>query len=232
MATTKFKDMPVHLSGDFIATGAAAPDFELVKTDLGTLSLSSLKGKRVILNIFPSLDTGVCAMSVRKFNQLAASLPDTVVLAISKDLPFAHARFCTVEGIENLVPLSDFRHSDFDENYGVLMADGPLQGLLARSVVVIDREGQGRLYGTRSRNHAGTRLRPRPSKRQRGPESVRKTRRPASFLGCRPPCRIYSSIGRNFSFGAPQRGQCQSAGSSSKGVPGTIPCFGSPAAGS
>ena len=177
MATTKFKDMPVHLSGDFIATGAAAPDFELVKTDLGTLSLSSLKGKRVILNIFPSLDTGVCAMSVRKFNQLAASLPDTVVLAISKDLPFAHARFCTVEGIENLVPLSDFRHSDFDENYGVLMADGPLQG-------------------------------------------------------CRPPCRIYSSIGRNFSFGAPQRGQCQSAGSSSKGVPGTIPCFGSPAAGS
>ena len=94
---------------------------------LGTLSLSSLKGKRVILNIFPSLDTGVCAMSVRKFNQLAASLPDTVVLAISKDLPFAHARFCTVEGIENLVPLSDFRHSDFDENYGVLMADGPLQ---------------------------------------------------------------------------------------------------------
>lgn len=122
MATTKFKDMPVHLSGDFIATGAAAPDFELVKTDLGTLSLSSLKGKRVILNIFPSLDTGVCA--------------------ISKDLPFAHARFCTVEGIENLVPLSDFRHSDFDENYGVLMADGPLQGLLARSVVVIDREGK------------------------------------------------------------------------------------------
>ena len=80
MATTKFKDMPVHLSGDFIATGAAAPDFELVKTDLGTLSLSSLKGKRVILNIFPSLDTGVCAMSVRKFNQLAASLPDTEVL--------------------------------------------------------------------------------------------------------------------------------------------------------
>ena len=199
MATTKFKDMPVHLSGDFIATGAAAPDFELVKTDLGTLSLSSLKGKRVILNIFPSLDTGVCAMSVRKFNQLAASLPDTVVLAISKDLPFAHARFCTVEGIENLVPLSDFRHSDFDENYGVLMADGPLQGLLARSVVVIDREGKV-VY---------TELVPEIT-----------------------PCRIYSSIGRNFSFGAPQRGQCQSAGSSSKGVPGTIPCFGSPAAGS
>ena len=222
MATTKFKDMPVHLSGDFIATGAAAPDFELVKTDLGTLSLSSLKGKRVILNIFPSLDTGVCAMSVRKFNQLAASLPDTVVLAISKDLPFAHARFCTVEGIENLVPLSDFRHSDFDENYGVLMADGPLQGLLARSVVVIDREGKV-VY---------TELVPEITQEPDYDRAVRKTRRPASFLGCRPPCRIYSSIGRNFSFGAPQRGQCQSAGSSSKGVPGTIPCFGSPAAGS
>lgn len=81
-------------------------------------------------------------MSVRKFNQLAASLPDTVVLAISKDLPFAHARFCTTEGIENVVPLSDFRRSDFDENYGVVMADGPLKGLLARSVVVIDREGK------------------------------------------------------------------------------------------
>ena len=216
MATTKFKDMPVHLSGDFIATGAAAPDFELVKTDLGTLSLSSLKGKRVILNIFPSLDTGVCAMSVRKFNQLAASLPDTVVLAISKDLPFAHARFCTVEGIENLVPLSDFRHSDFDENYGVLMADGPLQGLLARSVVVIDREGKV-VY---------TELVPEITQEPDYDRAVE------SFLGCRPPCRIYSSIGRNFSFGAPQRGQCQSAGSSSKGVPGTIPCFGSPAAGS
>lgn len=150
MATTKFKDMPVHLSGDFIATGAAAPDFELVKTDLGTLSLSSLKGKRVILNIFPSLDTGVCAMSVRKFNQLAASLPDTVVLAISKDLPFAHARFCTVEGIENLVPLSDFRHSDFDENYG--RADGRRPAArIARPLGRGHRPGkQGRLYGTRS----------------------------------------------------------------------------------
>lgn len=142
MATTKFKGMPVRLCGKFIEKGAAAPDFELVKTDLATLTLSSLKGKRVILNIFPSLDTGVCAMSVRKFNQLAASLPDTVVLAVSKDLPFAHARFCTTEGIENVVPLSDFRRLDFDENYGVLMADGPLKGLLARSVVVIDREGR------------------------------------------------------------------------------------------
>ena len=142
MSQTKFKGSPVQLEGEFIRVGAPAPDFELVKGDLSPLRQADLKGQRVVLNIFPSLDTGVCAMSVRKFNQLAASLPDTVVLAISKDLPFAHARFCTVEGIENLVPLSDFRHSDFDENYGVLMADGPLQGLLARSVVVIDRESK------------------------------------------------------------------------------------------
>ncbi len=142
MATTKFKGMPVQLSGNFIEKGAAAPDFELVKTDLSTLRLHDLLGKRIILNIFPSLDTGVCATSVRKFNRLAASLPDTVVLAVSKDLPFAHARFCTTEGIENVIPLSDFRRSDFDDRYGVRIADGPLEGLLARSVVVIDRQGK------------------------------------------------------------------------------------------
>ena len=119
-----------------------APAFELVKTDLTNLSLKEMRGKTVILNVFPSLDTGVCAASVRKFNKMAAELPDTVVLAISKDLPFAHARFCTVEGIENVVPLSDFRASDFDQKYGVLMADGPLKGLLARAVVVINREGK------------------------------------------------------------------------------------------
>lgn len=104
--------------------------------------MKELNGKNVILNIFPSLDTGVCATSVRKFNKLAAGLPDTVVLAISKDLPFAHARFCTTEGIENVVPLSDFRFSDFDENYGVRMADGPLSGLLARAVVVVGKDGK------------------------------------------------------------------------------------------
>lgn len=96
----------------------------------------------MVLNIFPSLDTGVCASSVRKFNKLAASLHDTVVLAVSKDLPFAHARFCTAEGIENVVPVSDFRDSDFDKKYGVLMEDGPLAGLLARSVVVVDKDGK------------------------------------------------------------------------------------------
>ena len=122
MATTKFKGQPVKIIGEFIKVGTVAPDFELVKTDLSSFFLKDLKGKNVILNIFPSLDTSVCATSVRKFNKLAASLPDTVVLAISKDLPFAHARFCTTEGIENVIPLSDFRFSDFDESYGVRMA--------------------------------------------------------------------------------------------------------------
>src|SRR3712207_119051 len=141
MATTTFKGQPVKIFGEFIQVGTAAPDFELVKTDLSSFSLKELNGKNVVLNIFPSLDTSVCATSVRKFNQLAADLADTVVLAISKDLPFAHTRFCSTEGIENVIPLSDFRFSDFDENYGVRMADGPLAGLLARAVVIIGKNG-------------------------------------------------------------------------------------------
>lgn len=142
MATTKFKGQPVKLIGEFIQVGKVAPDFELVNTDLSSFSLKDIKDKNVIVNIFPSLDTNVCATSVRKFNQLAAGLRDTVVLAISKDLPFAHARFCSIEGIENVIPLSDFRYSDFDESYGVRMADGPLAGLLARAVVVIGKDGK------------------------------------------------------------------------------------------
>lgn len=142
MATTKFKGQPVKLIGEFIQVGKVAPDFELVKKDLSSFSLKDLKGKTIVLNIFPSMDTGVCATSVRTFNKLAAGLKDTVVLAISKDLPFAQGRFCSAEGIENVIPLSDFRISDFDESYGVLMADGPLAGLLARSVVVIDKNGK------------------------------------------------------------------------------------------
>lgn len=142
MATTKFKGQPVKLIGEFIQVGKVAPDFALVKNDLSSFSLKDLKGKTIVLNIFPSMDTGVCATSVRTFNKLAAGLKDTVVLAISKDLPFAQGRFCSAEGIENVIPLSDFRLSDFDESYGVLMADGSLAGLLARSVVVIDKNGK------------------------------------------------------------------------------------------
>ncbi|WP_295962330.1 thiol peroxidase [uncultured Alistipes sp.] len=142
MTTTNFKGSPVHIDGEFIQVGVQAPEFELVKSDLSPLTLGSLKGRRVVLNIFPSLDTGVCATSVRKFNKLASSLPDTTVVAVSKDLPFAQSRFCTTEGIDNVVPASDFRVSGFDKAYGVLMSDGPLAGLLARAVVVIDKAGK------------------------------------------------------------------------------------------
>lgn len=142
MAIVKFKGQPVKTIGEFVQVGVAAPDFELVKSDLSTFSLHELNGKTVVMNIFPSLDTSVCATSVRKFNKLAASLPGVVVLAISKDLPFAHARFCTTEGIDNLITLSDFRYSEFDENYGVQLADGPLKGLLARAVVVVGKDGR------------------------------------------------------------------------------------------
>ena len=116
MSMTKFQGTPVQLAGEFVRVGDMAPAFELVKTDLTNLYLKEMRGKTVILNVFPSLDTGVCAASVRKFNKMAAELPDTVVLAI--------------------------RASDFDQKYGVLMADGPLKGLLARAVVVINREGK------------------------------------------------------------------------------------------
>ena len=142
MAKTAFKGSPVSLAGEFPSAGSVAPDFTLVKSDLTPLALADLKGRRVVLNIFPSLDTGVCAASVRKFNKLAAALPDTVVGAVSRDLPFAHARFCTTEGIDNVVPASDFRREGFAEAYGVEMADGPLAGLLARAVVVVDRLGK------------------------------------------------------------------------------------------
>lgn len=143
MAKTAFQGNPVTLAGEFVKVGAKAPEFSLVKGDLSSLTLADVKGKYAVLNIFPSMDTGVCAASVRKFNKLAAGKANTVVLAISKDLPFAQGRFCTAEGIENVVPLSDFRYtSDFGEKYGVLMTDGPLCGLLARAVVVVDPEGK------------------------------------------------------------------------------------------
>ena len=141
--TVLFKGIIVTLVGSFMTPGTMAPDFNLVKNDLSEYILNENKGKYVVLNIFPSLDTGVCAMSVRRFNQMASELPNTTVLCISKDLPFAQSRFCTVEGIENVVPLSDFRNtSSFGEAYGVLMKDGPLQGLLARAVVVINPQGE------------------------------------------------------------------------------------------
>lgn len=142
MAQITFKGSPVNISGDLPPRGSKAPDFTLVKSDMSELSLSELKGKRVILNIFLSLDTSTCATSVRKFNQMAAGKGNTVVLAISKDLPFAHKRFCTTEGIENVITLSGFRDTKFGQAYGVDMTDGRLAGLYARSIVVIDTDGR------------------------------------------------------------------------------------------
>ena len=143
MSKTAFQGNPVLLDGEFVSVGTQAPEFTMVKGDLSTFALSDAKDKFVVLNIFPSLDTAVCAASVRKFNQLAANCSNTIVLAISKDLPFAQGRFCTTEGIENVVALSDFKNlSDFGRTYGVSMANGPLVGLLARAVVVINPEGK------------------------------------------------------------------------------------------
>ncbi len=141
MAVTHLQGSNVNTSGNLPAAGTQAPDFALVKNDLSTLTLSELKGKTVILNIFPSLDTGVCAASVRRFNKEAASLENTVVVCISRDLPFAQARFCGAEGIENVVTVSEFRDSKFSDAYGVRQIDGAMQGFLARSVVVVDENG-------------------------------------------------------------------------------------------
>lgn len=122
--------------------GVTAPDFTAVKASLAEAKLGEYRGKKVVLNIFPSIDTGVCAASVRRFNKVASEMADTVVLCISKDLPFAQARFCGAEGLENVETLSAFRGDSFEKGYGLLMTDGPLQGLLARAVVVIDKDGK------------------------------------------------------------------------------------------
>lgn len=131
-----------HTSGPMVKVGQQAPDFRATNADLQDVSLSSFKGKRVILNIFPSLDTPTCALSVRQFNARASELENTVVLCLSMDLPFAQSRFCSVEGLNNVVPLSLFRSQDFLQGYGIQLADGPLRGLMARAVVVIDENGK------------------------------------------------------------------------------------------
>ena len=140
MATTAFKGNPVNTVGDLPAQGQAAPDFTVTGQDLSEVKLSDFTGSRLVLNIFPSVDTPTCAQSVRKFNELAAGFDNTKVLCVSADLPFALGRFCGAEGIDNVVTGSVFR-SSFGSDYGVTMTDGPLQGLLARSVVVLDEQG-------------------------------------------------------------------------------------------
>jgi thioredoxin-dependent peroxiredoxin len=141
MAQTKLGENIVDIDGELPVAGTVAPDFALATTDLKELTLKDLKGKNVILNIFPSIDTRVCAMSVREFNKLATSIPNTVVLSVSKDLPFAHKRFCAAEGIENVILLSDFLNKGFSKSYGVLMTSGGFTGLHARAIVVIDGNG-------------------------------------------------------------------------------------------
>ncbi|MBF0285382.1 MAG: thiol peroxidase [Magnetococcales bacterium] len=141
MASITLKGNAIHTSGQLPAVGSAAPDFTLTGTDLGDVTLKQFAGQRVVLNIFPSLDTPVCASSVRRFNADAQGAANTVVLCISRDLPFAHKRFCVAEGLERVVSASELRQLTFGEAYGVRIVDGPLAGLLARAVVVVDESG-------------------------------------------------------------------------------------------
>ena len=142
MATVTLKGNEIHTSGNLPAIGSSAPDFQLAKGDLSTASLSDYKGKKVVLNIFHSIDTGTCAASVRQFNIEAAELDNTSVLCISRDLPFALTRFCGAEGLDNVETLSDFRNGNFGKSYGLAYIDGPIEGLLARSIVVLDEGGK------------------------------------------------------------------------------------------
>lgn len=141
MATITLKGNAINTLGSLPEIGSKAPDFTLTNTDLSEVSLSDLKGSNVILNIFPSVDTSTCAMSVRTFNQKASELDNTKVLCISKDLPFAHARFCGAEGIDNVLSLSDIS-GDFGKDYQLAFADGPLKGLHSRAIVILDTEGK------------------------------------------------------------------------------------------
>ncbi len=140
MAQVTHKGNPIHTSGELPQVGSRAPDFKLTPGDLKDVSLADFKGKKKILNIVPSLDTPTCATSTRKFNESAGKLPNTVVLVVSSDLPFASKRFCTVEGLQNVVPLSLMRDRKFAKDYGVLIEDGVLAGICARAVVVIDEQ--------------------------------------------------------------------------------------------
>ena len=142
MATVTLRGNPVNVGGNFPKVGDSAPDFSLTGGDLSDLSLASYAGKRKVLNIVPSLDTPTCATSTRVFNEKASAMTNTVVLVIAADLPFAMSRFCGAEGLKNVVTLSTFRSKDFHTKYGVDIADGPLRGLTARGVVVLDENNK------------------------------------------------------------------------------------------
>lgn len=140
MANITLQGNEIHTLGNLPELGTVAPDFTLVAEDLSEKTLSDFAGKKVVLNIFPSIDTGVCAASARKFNEEASALDNTVVVNVSKDLPFALGRFCASEGLQNVMNLSDYR-GNFGENYGLTITDSPLKGLLSRAVVVLDENG-------------------------------------------------------------------------------------------
>ncbi len=142
MAQIKLKGNPINTIGNPPELGSAAKDFVLTANDLSDHKLSDYKGKNILLNVYPSIDTGVCAASVRRFNQEAAALKDTVVLGISRDLPFALSRFCGAEGIERVYTLSEMKDRKFGKEYGLEIVDGPMMGLLARAVIVIDPAGK------------------------------------------------------------------------------------------
>lgn len=141
MATITLGGDEIHTTGKLPEIGLKAPDFKLAKNDLANTTLGDYSGKKIVMNIFPSVDTGVCAASVRNFNKRASDLENTSVLCISRDLPFAQARFCAAEGLENVINLSDFRTGDFGKDYGLEIADGAFKGLLSRVVIVLDEEG-------------------------------------------------------------------------------------------
>jgi len=141
MATVTLKGSPINTIGSLPKVGSSAPAFSLTGTDLSEIGLATYRGKKIILNIFPSLDTGICAASTRRFNQELSGLTNTVVLCISADLPFAHNRFCTAEGLKNVITLSTFRNPAFGKDYGVTILDGGLRGLMSRAIVVIDEKG-------------------------------------------------------------------------------------------
>ncbi len=138
MATVTLKGNPIHTNGEIPKVGSKAPNFRLVDGKLNDVSLEAFKGKKKLLNIVPSLDTSTCATSARKFNEKSNQLKNTAVLVISADLPFAQGRFCSTEGLNNVIPLSMMRSRDFAKNYGVLIQDGPLAGIAARAILVLD----------------------------------------------------------------------------------------------
>ena len=142
MAIITLKGNEINTNGNLPGTGSLAQEFTLIDADLGGKRLSDFKGKNLVLNIFPSIDTGTCATSVRNFNKTASDLTNTIVLCVSRDLPFAQSRFCGAEGIENVVMLSDFKTGQFGKDYGLEITDGPLAGLHSRCIVVINQDGK------------------------------------------------------------------------------------------